>query len=161
MMIMMMVMMTMMLPKAMASDDDDDNDYDDEGDDDDYEDEGDGIDHHHGHVHVGKSFPTWTQISDVDMSVSEATFRHGRNFPTWTCPCRKKLSDVDRSLICRRGQMSASDRILSVSEELKFTFIAVLTTAMSTLMPIFCLNFNFISYFIFRYFIFHFYFSIK
>ena len=121
----MMVMMTMMLPKAMASDDDDNNDYDDEGDDDDYEDEGDGIDHHHGHVHVGKSFPTWTQISDVDMSVSEATFRHGRNFPTWTCPCPKKLSDVDRSLICRRGQMSASDRILSVSEELKFTYLIV------------------------------------
>ena len=124
-MIIMMVMMTMMLPKAMASDDDDNNDYDDEGDDDDYEDEGDGIDHHHGHVHVGKSFPTWTQISDVDMSVSEATFRHGRNFPTWTSPCRKKLSDVDRSLICRRGQMSASDRILSVSEELKFTYLIV------------------------------------
>ena len=41
-----------------------------------------------------------------------------------------------------------------------FHFCAVFTTAMSTLMPIFCLNFNFISYFIFRYFIFHFYFSI-
>ena len=35
----------------------------------------------------------------------------------------------------------------------------MVTTAMSTLMPIFCLNFNFIFYFILGYFIFHFYLS--
>ena len=38
---------------------------------------------------------------------------------------------------------------------------AVPTTAISTLRPIFCFNSNFISYFIFHYFIFYVYFSIQ
>ena len=74
-----------------------------------------------GHVRVGKKFPTWTKVSDADMSASEATFRHGRKLPTRTCPRRQKLADADRSLICRRGQMSASDPISSASLELKIT----------------------------------------
>ena len=51
--------------------------------------------------------------------------------------------------------------IFFYSITLFFYFCAVLTTALSTLMPIFCLNFNFIFNFIFRFFIFHFYFCIQ
>ena len=79
-----------------------------------------------GHACVGKKFPTWTKVSDADMSASEATFRHGRKLPTRTCPRRQKLADADRSLICRRGQMSASDPISSASEELKITIIIII-----------------------------------